>query len=185
MRFSSTIVLAASAANALVATEAPIPGYGVQDIEWSVEVFPGEFRLFNGTVEEVHAQAIAVNPSFRVPGMVQPRGLKQKRGHIDCGGLYVANKKAIRDGAAYLRNQPPGRPTNGPGPNNCGRVSCSYRSGIWWCNDSTSTKSLDGWDWIANSAQRITEVCDPGSEWTSGRNHGDGDWSTIVQDARC
>lgn len=28
-----------------------------------------------------------------------------------------------------------GKPTNGPGPGNCGRVSCAYGTGVWWCND--------------------------------------------------
>ncbi|KAM3516390.1 hypothetical protein NHJ13051_009957 [Beauveria bassiana] len=185
MPFLPLVVLVASAANALVVTRAPIPGYGVEQIKWSVEVFPGKFQLFNGTAEEVHAQALSVNPNFKPPSASTARGLKEKRGHVDCGGLQPANKQAIRNGAAYLRNLPPGRPTNGPGPNNCGRVSCSYNSGIWWCNDSTSQKSLNGWDWIGNSAHRITEVCDPGSSQTSGRNHEDGDWSTIVQGDRC
>src|SRR6187549_519178 len=38
------------------------------------------------------------------------------------------------EGIAYLRGVS-GRPSNGPGPGNCGRVSCGYNAGIWWCND--------------------------------------------------
>ncbi len=35
-----------------------------------------------------------------------------------------------------------GKPVNGPGPGNCGRVSCSSFSGIYWCNDVSLTLIL-------------------------------------------
>lgn len=41
----------------------------------------------------------------------------------------------IRQGIDYLRKIH-GDCTNGPGPGNCSRVSCSYQSGIWFCNDN-------------------------------------------------
>lgn len=40
----------------------------------------------------------------------------------------------IWQGIEYL-DQVPGTPGNGPGPGNCGRVSCSYGAAIYWCND--------------------------------------------------
>jgi hypothetical protein len=40
----------------------------------------------------------------------------------------------IINGIEYL-GKVRGVPTNGPGPGNCGRVSCSSNSAIWWCND--------------------------------------------------
>ncbi|PHH71012.1 hypothetical protein CDD82_6780 [Ophiocordyceps australis] len=41
---------------------------------------------------------------------------------------------AIKKGIKRLKRVR-GYPVNGPGPGKCGRVSCSYDSAIWWCND--------------------------------------------------
>ncbi|QPH00797.1 hypothetical protein C2857_004778 [Epichloe festucae Fl1] len=48
-------------ANAL---EAPIEGYGVEELEWEVEVFPNDFQSFNGTVQQVHKQVHQLNPRW-------------------------------------------------------------------------------------------------------------------------
>ena len=40
----------------------------------------------------------------------------------------------IKIGIEYLRGVP-GKPASGPGPGNCGRVSCWGESAIYWCND--------------------------------------------------
>lgn len=54
---------------------------------------------------------------------------------IDCNVDYkYAGKVTIVWGINYLRSIT-GKPKNGPGPNNCGRVSCSWNSAIYWCND--------------------------------------------------
>lgn len=45
-----------------------------------------------------------------------------------------ADRDEIRKGIDYLYKVN-GRPKNGPGPGNCGRVSCSNNAAIWWCND--------------------------------------------------
>lgn len=47
----------------------------------------------------------------------------------------------IWQGIDYLESVP-GTPGNGPGPGNCGRVSCSYSSAIYWCNDVSSLSTL-------------------------------------------
>jgi hypothetical protein len=51
-----------------------------------------------------------------------------------CGKWSSARSKPISNGIKYLRGLS-GHPRAGPGPGNCARVSCSYQSGIWWCND--------------------------------------------------
>ena len=40
----------------------------------------------------------------------------------------------IDDGIKHLYGVD-GKPKNGKGPNNCGRVSCSWSAAIFWCND--------------------------------------------------
>ena len=44
------------------------------------------------------------------------------------------NGNHVNEGINYLLGVD-GKPGNGPGPGNCGRVSCSYQSAIYWCND--------------------------------------------------
>jgi hypothetical protein len=46
----------------------------------------------------------------------------------------LGHPKAIVAAIPYLRHVP-GKPSNGPGPMNCGRISCSLDTGIFWCNN--------------------------------------------------
>ncbi|KND88649.1 hypothetical protein TOPH_06659 [Tolypocladium ophioglossoides CBS 100239] len=57
----------------------------------------------------------------------------------------------------YLRDLPKGRPRN-PGLS-CGRVSCQWNDSIWWCNELREPKTLNGWDSIADGAQRVWDFC--------------------------
>lgn len=57
-----------------------------------------------------------------------------KRLDVTCNNYDQAISSRIKEGIRYLRGVN-GKPSNGPGPGNCGRVSCSYNSAIWWCND--------------------------------------------------
>jgi hypothetical protein len=116
---------------------APIPGYTVEYLQWEIEVSPGQKHLLNGTVQEVMAQAIAINPAFKLVER-NPANAKDssivKRGDKICNNFPQGKKGPLQDGVNYLRGLN-GMPTNGPGPGACGRVSCSYASAIWWCND--------------------------------------------------
>jgi hypothetical protein len=53
------------------------------------------------------------------------------RKHLTCAGVNNADQWHIRQGIEYLRKVK-GKPTHLPGQ--CGQVSCSGDSGIWWCN---------------------------------------------------
>lgn len=57
-----------------------------------------------------------------------------KRLDVTCNNYDQALRFRIQEGISHLRGVN-GKPRNGPGPGNCGRVSCSYNSAIWWCND--------------------------------------------------
>jgi hypothetical protein len=97
----------------------------------------------NGTVQDIYARLIEINPTYdrdfaaRVP---QARSNDdeaphlQKRFDIKCNNHGSANLKLIKEGIAYLYGVR-GKPTIGPGPGKCGRVSCSWSAAIWWCND--------------------------------------------------
>lgn len=51
-----------------------------------------------------------------------------------CDIFSDAKCDAINNGISYLFKVV-GSPSEGPGPGACARVSCSYKSAIWWCND--------------------------------------------------
>jgi hypothetical protein len=106
----------------------------------------------NGTIQEVHEELLKLNPAWdddyknntlELNSTISQRSaspnLSTRANFQDaayfCGGRWHdCDYLAILDGVRYLR-QVQGRPRNGPGPGNCGRVSCSYKSAIWWCND--------------------------------------------------
>ncbi|OAR03175.1 hypothetical protein LLEC1_04011 [Akanthomyces lecanii] len=163
---------------------APASGYGVDVLQWDVEVSPGQVQVLNGTVEEVYSQVLQLNPDYALSTTAQRRSELQPRSRLVCGNYGLAHKNRILEGVRYLRTLN-AAPRNGPGPANCGRVSCSYNSAIWWCNDNTTPKTLDGWDWIANSAQTIVDSCASGASQVSGQNYEDGNWNTIVCSDSC
>lgn len=117
----------------------------------------GPTVILNGTAQEVYAQLLNLNPNYEAQlGTIDQKAaasaitrrsalLHRKRQHQVVGPYWDGDWKcgygdkgadigAIRVGVHYLRGLN-GRPANGPGPGNCGRVSCSYNSAIWWCND--------------------------------------------------
>lgn len=128
-----------------------IEGYGLQNFTWEVETTPGGPKVnFTGTVQEVASQLAAVNPNWKSEFGFSGRstkkvGMSQKRQQLPdpLTGILCNTREGqwgeaidwpIEDGIAYLDGVP-GIPTNGPGPGNCGRVSCSWGCAIYWCND--------------------------------------------------
>ncbi|PHH59412.1 hypothetical protein CDD81_3222 [Ophiocordyceps australis] len=102
---------------------------------------------------------------------------------------------AVRKGIKYLRRVK-GSPVNGPGPGNCGRVSCSDESAIWWCNDNSDAKTLPTFGKIAQGAEYIVQKCEIwgqvtwlpsfGCQWCVGGQvfHKD-NWNVIVKKDKC
>ncbi|KHO01298.1 uncharacterized protein MAM_00299 [Metarhizium album ARSEF 1941] len=171
-------------ATGVLGVAAPILGYDVEAISWDLEVAPGWNEVLYGTVQEVYAQARKMNPDFKLDKVVEPRDLHEKRSNVICGNFGLADKGRIQEGINYLRGVP-AAPRNGPGPGNCGRVSCSHNAAIWWCNDNLTPKTLDSWDQIANSAQHIVNTCASGAGQVSGQNFESGNWNTIVRRDSC
>ncbi|KAK3315865.1 hypothetical protein B0H66DRAFT_592148 [Apodospora peruviana] len=178
--------------------KAPIPGYAVEEITWEVQAFADGAKVsLTGTVEQVYDKLIKINPDFsfndiNVTDTATKLGAAENRvscgnnGHPDWVG---ANELAILWGITYLQNLA-GQPSNGPGPGACGRVSCSWKSAIWWCNDNDHTYTLGSWSDIAQCANEIRDTCWPGpygdSEGTDdthlvGINFQEGGWNCIVR----
>ncbi|CAP71288.1 uncharacterized protein PODANS_6_3365 [Podospora anserina S mat+] len=77
----------------------------------------------------------------------------------DCNvpGDGNAKRTQIGIGVMYL-SRLSGTAGNGPGPENCGRVSCSWNSAIIWCNNNNFYKELQ-WTQIAGAAQYVVDQC--------------------------
>lgn len=61
----------------------------------------------------------------------EARGVQpEKCGRVDCGGWSVASVFYLNERVGYFRRIS-GRPYEGLGPGNCGRVSCSWNAAIW------------------------------------------------------
>ncbi|KAJ4421948.1 hypothetical protein N0V82_003445 [Gnomoniopsis sp. IMI 355080] len=111
-----------------------------------------------------------------------------------CDISYDADCGQIADGIAYLKTVT-GTPVNGPGPGTCNRVSCSYNSAIYWCNDSwlknPTTYVLENFTLIADGAQQVVNMCtfEQGlkecSDVINGQQFYSGGWNVIVEGDTC
>ncbi|KZL66277.1 hypothetical protein CT0861_08226 [Colletotrichum tofieldiae] len=146
----------------------PIPGYGIFVPRWEVPSPDGSGKMLSlrGTVEEVVAQMQDMGPSFDIDdqfGKIATPPIGKRAAFDDdkdtlCHIFLEGNRSAVHVGIDYLRTVQ-GRPQNGAGPANCGRVSCRNNTGIWWCNDAQSPKELESFKDIADGAQRVLEKC--------------------------
>ncbi|CZR54820.1 uncharacterized protein PAC_04704 [Phialocephala subalpina] len=177
-----------------------IEGYGLEDFTWEVETSPGGPKAhITGTVQEVVSQLLTINPNWKsdfnfsetpTRSTVLSRQLSFPWTGILCdiriGEWGYADYYAIQDGITYL-NGVPGIPTAGPGPGNCARVSCSYDSAIYWCNDETQTFSLPGFTTIAAGALVILDNCPDLGPGVNGQVFAQflQNWNTIVRGDNC
>lgn len=166
----------------IVALEAPIPGYIVVPLEVAVQAVPGGPVInLTGSVEEIHAQLVGINPNFdrdfafdvsEVEAPNKNAGLDKRFGPVCGGGGYNWGAAAgfrIGEGISYLRGVG-GQPHLSGGPGRCSRVSCSWNAAIWWCNDSTGDANLPGFNTIADCAQVIRNACEGSDGYVVGQN---------------
>jgi hypothetical protein len=101
------------------------------------------------SLQNIEAQIRAIAPGFAWSRRAEPKTARGDAGddpddNILCTvpwEIEYASVYHINEGIAYLRKIE-GNCTNGPGPANCSRVSCSYSSGIWFCNDNPYPTSV-------------------------------------------
>ncbi|KNG83767.1 hypothetical protein ANOM_008227 [Aspergillus nomiae NRRL 13137] len=188
MRPTFAIVIAALFSLGAQALEAPIEGYGVEDFEWEVESSPGNKLRVRGTIEEVANHVRSINPNYKqeiskrddkgsLTGSLEQRYDKES---IICypNGWGAADGNKVQEGVEYLKNDVAGKPTNGPGPGNCGR---------------TESKTLDSFREIGLAAEEICNKCwmsavssDSGFEnLCAGQMFMKDKWNVIVRDAKC
>jgi hypothetical protein len=112
-------------------------------MQWSYDTPDGKEITINGTIEEANDHYEALYPGLLAKGEKPELVARQFEENmtIECftanwkpNGWERANRDRIEQGWNHLFNAP-GKPSNGPGFGECGRVSCSHDSAIWWCND--------------------------------------------------
>ncbi|KAK1660161.1 hypothetical protein BDP55DRAFT_732700 [Colletotrichum godetiae] len=174
--------------------QAPIDAFDIVIPQWEVQAAPGgEKLILAGTVEQVLSELQAINPNYAQDFGLDfelPSPAVHKRSDFD-GAAFACNvTKAMADqrvivkGAKYLRGVK-GKPHHPPGPNTCARVSCSWKSAIWWCNHAQTPRDLDSFGLIADGADHIIQGCQTNGEWTNGQTWHKDDWSVIVGRANC
>ncbi|PNY27512.1 Uncharacterized protein TCAP_02562 [Tolypocladium capitatum] len=169
-----------------------ISGASEVPIEWDVQAFPdGPTLTLVGTVQEVHAQLLKINPNYTSDFHLDNLESRNPDDAAEFSASSVACDKFLWGFSSYdtvsknIDHLRPlqGRPRNKAGPSACGRVSCSYNSAIWWCNFSNEPKTLDSWTSIVRGAEEIQRVCKVpgfGSPSVQGGVAGHGDWAVVV-----
>ncbi|KAI1082123.1 hypothetical protein F5B20DRAFT_47770 [Whalleya microplaca] len=134
-------------------------------------VDPG--KEFTGSFEEVKLQLMGImGDSFTLTPTTEEDRLTKYDGSppsnnverdCDVGGYDRVGQNYIKNGIEYLSSLPDSvlcsnQPAPSPGQGSCGRISCSYNSAIWWCNDSPQTVEF-ACNLFAKYAQDIVDNC--------------------------
>ncbi|KAK0744669.1 hypothetical protein B0T21DRAFT_407751 [Apiosordaria backusii] len=167
-----------------------VDDFTIVDLSWDLPINPnnpdGAKSTVTGTIEQAIAKMEAAYPgwnaTFRatLPADINATRTALDDVEIDCKiKTDMANILAIKWGIHYLRGVT-GKAKNGPGPKNCGRVSCSWDSAIYWCNEDTISKELD-WEQIADGAQTVLDNCAGVMKVKGQVSYKKDKWSTVVR----
>ncbi|RYP74133.1 hypothetical protein DL771_003191 [Monosporascus sp. 5C6A] len=146
-------------------------GYAKNDIVWSgFESILGDSEVtassegtvltglvINGTVEHVMAQVegmgFSIKPLDDVAFDAKMTAIEARRGEtepptdnrtLSCrvGGGGPVQREYLTEGVGYLAALGDGLRCSNL-PKTCGRISCSWSSGIWWCNETDIDQDND------------------------------------------
>ncbi|KAL6922393.1 hypothetical protein FSHL1_006352 [Fusarium sambucinum] len=208
MHLQRLLLLSVSLLPFVRAIVTPIKGYGVVIPEWEVEVTSGNTTVLQGTIQEVHARLLQMNPNWddeylnsthKTTNTEKGDSNMHLFGRNDFkGARYECTEhwpecepSPIATSINHLRSIQ-GKPMNGPGPGTCVRVSCSQNAAILWCNDDASWKTLDEFGVIADGAEFVGKMCtrwgwDVGRyrAFLSGQVFHKDNWKVIVQKDEC
>ncbi|KAK4450293.1 hypothetical protein QBC34DRAFT_379493 [Podospora aff. communis PSN243] len=168
-------------------------------IEWKGVLEDGgeEVYLSGATFDEIDTKAKAINPSYTIfdhSAAVEARDASIEARQnipvsIQCGWppgwTPTWDFLALDAGINYLKGLQ-GSCRNPPGPGFCGRVSCSWGSGIYYCNDNRHEIWVPCRD-LGDVAHSIVSRCaDRGANGrTLGQAFHSGNWNVIVAAGDC
>ncbi|CAJ2504629.1 Uu.00g120230.m01.CDS01 [Anthostomella pinea] len=158
MKFPSLILGVLMAAATLAgALRSPLDGYtAVPMRQTGINNTDGTTVVVSGTVQEIRAEMDAMGSS------VNWTMTSDSDEDIFCwvGGSGKVEGGPLQDGINYLKKHD--RPcTADPGPRVCARISCSWNSAIWLCNDTPNGISHACAD-LATYVEDIREECHVG-----------------------
>ncbi|KAI1269082.1 hypothetical protein F5Y18DRAFT_176142 [Xylariaceae sp. FL1019] len=187
-------------------------GYAVGEINWTMPIVEGgPEHIFQGTAQQVFAQVNDKRQELGLPSLDTPlddtvtasngtdpvlsarTDIKSRTfSNSICGNPQsdAATKATILEGVRYLEKLK-SRCSNLP--KTCGRISCSYNSAIWWCNDNNGVSEYACSDFAPLALHVADECCwlRRGSSrrykyWmTSGSAFDDRNFHVDVRHARC
>ncbi|KAN0104234.1 hypothetical protein V8E51_009979 [Hyaloscypha variabilis] len=143
MQFSRVVAFLAGASLALGGTVPRAePVFNDNGLTFRGEI-NGHAYEETGTVQEVWAKLKARHPEIELPKRSDAPIVLKRDKDLPPSCIPIpawpswnfAEAAAIEDGVDYLIGLN-SELTNGPGPGNCGRISCSYNSAIYYCNDN-------------------------------------------------
>ncbi|KAI1763251.1 hypothetical protein GGR53DRAFT_531702 [Hypoxylon sp. FL1150] len=194
--FASLSSVAAAAAAATVAPEAHVfselpSGYTLGNVTWmgNVTADGPEVSLTGASFHDIEAQIRQANPGFEWPADETPEWstINKDIDHLSCNlpQFWWAVKFRIQEGIDYL-NGKTGRCYIPAGPQYCTRISCSYHSAIFWCNDNDHAVWIDCNLW-SSYAQAIIDKCtvDDPSQDVKGQQFSTENWNIIVGYSEC
>ncbi|KAK4195762.1 hypothetical protein QBC40DRAFT_310454 [Triangularia verruculosa] len=149
--------------------------YGIVPVSWDIPIKADDLTsdtiTVTGTIQEAITQMEAAYPGWNAtfqaglpaaPGNISDISFSTagdpEIDHYNCDNdskWKKASANQIWVGVTYLWKLT-GTAKNGPGPGNCGRVSCSWGAAIYWCNDDDEEKELQ-WKWIGDGANYLLD----------------------------
>ncbi|KAK0739492.1 hypothetical protein B0T21DRAFT_436378 [Apiosordaria backusii] len=177
-----------------------VSSYGIVPISWDLPIKAddpnGATVTVTGTIQEAIVKMEASYPGWnatfqaRVPppstdaaSLISAAAAEDPESYNCKVKWDEAGQLSILWGVEYLRTLT-GTAKNGPGPGNCGRVSCSWNSAIWWCNDNDQDKELQ-WSQIADGAAFLNRECARDSQYVKGQAFYKENWNVIVRRDSC
>ncbi|KAI1759099.1 hypothetical protein GGR53DRAFT_471679 [Hypoxylon sp. FL1150] len=186
---SSLSWMAAAAAASGPNTYNEIPdGYRLGNVTWvgNITANGPEVSFTGASFPEIEAQIRQDNSNFTWPEETTDMSLPDKIvDHLSCylPQFYFARKYYVDQGIEYLKGIT-GRCHIDAKV--CSRISCSYDSGIFFCNDNDKPLQVNCGRW-PQYAQDIVNKCttDDPSEHVKGQQFSDDNWNVIVGYSKC
>ncbi|OTA52106.1 hypothetical protein K449DRAFT_427368 [Hypoxylon sp. EC38] len=163
-------------------------GYSRSNLTWTGNITNnGPEMSFNGSsFQDIEVQILQANPEFSWNDHQDTNDSitlsTRAKHHLSCdpNNIWWAQAFRIQEGIDYLRGKT-GTCSMVAGPRVCTRISCSYKSAIWWCNDNDYPIQEDCSVW-SDYAQDILDNCqtNDASSRVRGQEFSTNDWNIMV-----
>ncbi|KAI2631532.1 hypothetical protein GGS26DRAFT_98382 [Hypomontagnella submonticulosa] len=163
-------------------------GYTLAPMTWkgNITAEGPEVAFTGANFKDIDDQIHQANPDFTWPEVTAndttPDSAVKSKSWLTCdpNNIWWAQEFRIEEGVAYLRGKS-GQCYMAAGPRVCTRISCSYKSAIWWCNDQPNGIWIDCALW-ANYAQDILDKCQThdASNRIRGQEFAKEDWNIMI-----